>query len=116
MGIYPLSLSQVSTVFAVVGAVVTLLLLSGSIIAVIGYSRKDNIEKKQAEWIKQLRDQLDYVEPRLKDALAANKVMRDLLNPTEMIESNTAKVISAIEGQRAILESIDRKVGEGHDG
>lgn len=115
-GVRALDVQGYAAGLAAIGGLVTLVLIAGAIVAIYTYARRDNVEKKQAEWLGQYRAQLAYVEPRLKEAMAENKVMRDLLNPTELMKENTAKIMSALDTQRGLLESIERKVDEHHDG
>lgn len=72
--------------------------------------RRDQIQKRQREWIEDLTGRLEYVEPKLKDLVKENRVLRTLMNPTAQLERNHTEVMRILEHQGEMLSQIQEHV------
>jgi predicted PurR-regulated permease PerM len=116
MGIDLQSLSNVESIFAIVAASFALIGIASVVVAYFFVSRNSNIQERQAGWIKEMEARLDDVEPRLREALVENVTLRSLVNPVELMNSNTQKILDVLAKQdtalRETLARIERRVGD----
>jgi small-conductance mechanosensitive channel len=118
MGMLPLDVGGISGVLTIATTVVVLVGTAAGVIAYFTFTRQNDIQKRQAGWITELTARLDYVEPRLQETAKENRMLKDLLNPVDLIERNTEKITTILNDQyhnlTQALERIEQKVD--HDG
>jgi hypothetical protein len=107
------------TVLAVIGGVVALLVMAGGAWAILASSAKDAMGKRLQGDNDYLRKQLDFIEPRFRDAEAKNEMLMKLHNPTAKLDqmtileqANHEETLRLLREQRDILVSIEEKFDE----
>lgn len=110
-------MNTVTTTLSVVGGLVGLLIIAGGMYAIFSLARKDEVQKRQSGWIAEMTARLDYVEPKLEKAAAENALLRQLANPTAMLERNHTEIIRILKDQGDTLEDLVHKMEDRpHDG
>jgi small-conductance mechanosensitive channel len=94
----------------VIAAALTILTILAGLAALFVLMRREQITKKQREWIADLTQRLDYVEPKMKDLLTENKTLRTLMNPTAQMERNHTEIMKVLTHQGETLTAIQAQV------
>jgi hypothetical protein len=110
-------MSSLQTALAVIGGIVTLVIAGGGLWAIFIMSSKDAMAKRLASDNVYLRGQLDFIEPRFRDAEAKNELLTKLHNPTAKLEemsaerrANHVETVRLLSEQHRTLEEIKKKV------
>jgi uncharacterized protein YoxC len=101
---------SVGPTLTILGTLIGLTAVAAALTVVFVLQRRDQVQKKQREWIEDLTGRLDYVEPKMKTLLSENKALRTLLNPTAQLERNHSEVMVILKRQSDMLEDIQHKV------
>jgi len=107
-------MGSLSQTLAIVGALLAFIVTAAALSVVFVLQRRDQVQRKQREWIEDLTGRLDYVEPKLKQVITENKTLRSLMNPTAQLERNQTEIMSVLNRQNEMLSQIQTKVEERH--
>lgn len=107
-------MGSLSQTLAIVGTLLAFIATAAALSVVFVLQRRDQVQRKQREWIEDLTGRLDYVEPKLKQVITENKTLRSLMNPTAQLERNQTEIMSVLNRQNEMLSQIQTKVEERH--
>lgn len=108
-------MSNLQTVLAVLGTLVVLTSVGGGLYAYFRSTAADARIKRLQDERDDYLSRLNYIEPRHKVIEQQNELLRQLHNPTALLETIAGKadeIIVTLDEQRELLEEIDGKLHE----
>jgi coenzyme F420-reducing hydrogenase alpha subunit len=115
------NLNTGQTILAIVGGIVILVATLGGLYAIFQASAKDAMTKRLQSDNTYLRGQLDFIEPRFREAESKNEMLIQLHNPTARLDSmsemerrNHEETVRLLTEQKQQLDAIHQEVAKGH--